>query len=777
MKIKLITRIISVVLVVSIIITGTVSTAFAAGVEYISEIKLVNAANFNKDEYTSKGWKVTEGEINTVGNDKKVLIYKTTKNRLNAITDIRLMNENGNYSDYEFKKALEKQTASVAQMVAEWEIIVNEFKANYKAKKTPAVYAKQLLDFYVEDDSCDIAANKFVTVGDILVKDTYDKATISKILLEGNSKMVALIEEALVIGCSEVMPGDEELEALSDRDDFTADMAPTWFFRAQSLTFDPSGFDSKKADIANMLLNVSVFIKDIMVDYENLEAKAEGKKMTVEEYLEAETKALEKEIEAGTNFDETTGTYDGQAELMKDSKANDMYNMLSMYTYNKKGTWITFAEFFSQDNLQTYDFLPFANALTDGQARLLYYMGLEDIITYTGRTEEEWKDIMEKRISETADMLKTAADNIGDTDTELASLTEAERDDAEVKADILVKANKMSVYAGVNRAMFNQKLAEQGLIVLTGDAQIKSAANNDQSWMQSHTKTDNVLAKAGHILLLIGGVAFAPIGSVILSKFKLDYWIKTWTVEKTAGYNGLLEEGEVIVMQRNVAYSSGKLFAMRTIGITLVVLSAALIAWSIYAIVQDWKAKPVTHRKIPVIIVNHVAKTRIGKDDIEINKFVTYEVVYNEKDEPANINDNSVEQWYSIYVTKDQNAGNPLLAGDIAIGDLSSTAVKNAAKAEEADKSFVSMKDFGCQGSANLSNFCGNTSAKPCYVYFKADTTAVNKNTASVFSTGYYAIVALVSALLGAGVTYFITGRKKKENNVSVDVNNNLQEA
>lgn len=775
MKIKLITRIISVVLVVSIIITGTISTAFAASAEYISEIKLVNAANFNKDEYTSKGWHVTDGEINAVGNDKKVLIYKTTKNRLNAITDVRLMNENGNYSDYDFKKALEKQTANVAQMVAEWEIIVNEFKANYKAGKIPAVYAKQLLDFYVEDDSCDIAANKFVTVGDVLVKDTYDKATISKILLEGNSKMVALIEEALVIGCSEVMPGEEELEALSDRDDFTPDMAPTWLFRVQSLTFDPSGFDSKRADIANMLLNVSVFIKETMTDYHNLEAKAEGKKMTVEEYLEAENKAVQKEIEEGINYDETTDTYDGQLELMKDSKAKDMYDMLSEYTYNKKGTWISFAEFFSQDNLQTYDFLPFANALTDGQARLLYYVGLEDIITYTGRTEEEWKDSMEKRIGDTADMLKAIADNIGDTDTELASLTEAERDDAEVKADILVKANKMSVYAGVNRAMFNQELAEQGLIVLTGDAQIKSAANNDQTWMQSHTKTDNVLAKAGHILVLATGVAFTPIGSVLLANVKRGWWIKKIKVEKGTAFNGLVPDGGQTVITRKVAYSSPK--AMRVVGITLIIASAALIAFSIYAMVQDWKTKPVTHRKIPVIIVNHVAKTRIGKEDIEINKFVTYEVVYNEKDEPANINDNSVEQWYSMYVTKDENAGNPLLAGDIAIGDLTSSAVKNAAKAEEADKSFVSMKDFGCQGSANLSNFCGSTTAKPCYVYFKADTTAVNKNTASAFSTGYYAIVALVSAFLGAGVTYFITGRKKKENNVSVEANNNLQDA
>lgn len=776
MKIKLITKIISVVLIVSIIITGTVSTAFAASAEYISEIKLVNAANFNKDEYTSKGWHVTDGEINTVGSDKKVLIYKTTKNRLNAITDIRLMNENGNYSDYDFKKALEKQAANVAQMVAEWEIIVNEFKANYKAGKIPAVYAKQLLDFYVEDDSCDIAANKFVTVGDILVKDTYDKEAISKILLEGNSKMVALIEEALVIGCSEVMPGEEELEALSDREDFTPSMAPTLFFRAQSLTFDPSGFDSKRADIANMLLSASVFIKETMVDYYNLEAKAEGKKMTVEEYLEAENKAVQKEIEEGTNYDETTDTYDGQLELMKDSKAKDMYDMLSVYTYNKKGTWISFAEFFSQDNLQTYDFLPFANALTDGQARLIYYVGLEDIITYAGRTEEEWKDNMEKRIGETADMLKAIADNIGDTDTELESLTEAERDDAEIKADILVKANKMSVYAGVNRAMFNQELAEQGLIVLTDDAQIKSAANNDQTWMQSHTKTDNVLAKAGHILVLATGVAFTPIGSVLLAKASRGWWVKTITTE-TTGYNGLLGGTETVVTRKVIGYTPNQMVAFRTVGITLIIASVALITLSIIAIVQDWKTKPVTHRKIPVIIVNHVAKTRIGKDDIEINKFVTYEVVYNEKDEPANINDNSVEQWYSIYVTKDENAGNPLLAGDIAIGDLTSAAVKKAAKAEEADKSFVSMKDFGCQGSANLSNFCGSTTAKPCYVYFKADTTAVNKNTASAFSTGYYAIVALVSALLGAGVTYFVTGRKKKENNVSVEANNNLQDA
>ena len=110
----MIKRIISLILVISTLFTFfAVNASAAIGEEFISEVALVYEDTVEKAKAAIAGtdWKLFEKDLNPKADymfdDGVYLIYKTSTNVEDAITDLRVMDMYGGYSNANYEKQLE----------------------------------------------------------------------------------------------------------------------------------------------------------------------------------------------------------------------------------------------------------------------------------------------------------------------------------------------------------------------------------------------------------------------------------------------------------------------------------------------------------------------------------------------------------------------------------------------------------------------------------------------------------------------------------------------
>ena len=180
--------------------------------KYISEIKLYisNGAviesaqkwcddqSENKDKDKENDWKVIEGDINEgaggmSGKNVGVFIcYRTTTDPDEAIRDMAVMNEKGNYSEGAYDRLLSEQKDMYMDMVKDMKEMLEEYKTNYEKKIPTAVKAHDFLNGYVEDDSKE-------PLGDLLLHVTDEK--LAELLLQMNGNVVLTIQQQLASAC------------------------------------------------------------------------------------------------------------------------------------------------------------------------------------------------------------------------------------------------------------------------------------------------------------------------------------------------------------------------------------------------------------------------------------------------------------------------------------------------------------------------------------------------------------------------------------------------
>ena len=141
-------------------------------------------------------WYVVEGDVNA-GADSKLkatrgvfLCYETTTDRKEAVTDIAVMNEKGNYSEAAYKRILEQQKQTYDDMVKDMKQMLNEYRANVRNDVTTALQARKMLNGYIDPDS-----NK--RLGDLLMEITDEK--LVPLLLQSNGRVVMLIQQQLAM--------------------------------------------------------------------------------------------------------------------------------------------------------------------------------------------------------------------------------------------------------------------------------------------------------------------------------------------------------------------------------------------------------------------------------------------------------------------------------------------------------------------------------------------------------------------------------------------------
>ncbi|MBP0973283.1 MAG: hypothetical protein J5851_05185, partial [Oscillospiraceae bacterium] len=122
--------------------------------------------------------------------------YKTTKDKDEAITDLTLLDsKNSHFESMTYEEYLDKHLSEYSDIAAEMMLLVNEFRANYKAGSEDAIAAYDTLNFLYTDNtkSTEDKSNLF---GEYLLKEA-DRTFFEKFMQRGNAQILSFIVNAL----------------------------------------------------------------------------------------------------------------------------------------------------------------------------------------------------------------------------------------------------------------------------------------------------------------------------------------------------------------------------------------------------------------------------------------------------------------------------------------------------------------------------------------------------------------------------------------------------
>ncbi len=393
----------------------------------------------------------------------------------------------------------------------------------------------------------------------------------------------------------------------------------------------------------------------------------------------------------------------------------------------------TYSDYFETTTDVDYALLyPFVDAMTEGQKAMAVSGQVHSVLVYN-------------------------AVEMNDEELE-AKLAEVEKD-----------YEPLSVYFGTDMNLL------EGAVAVTSDALREEAATGN-SWFACFTGN-----MAGDItissLFGVGGVALMGISAHFL---KQQYAIATTKLSNLENYTlwynnneiavrlNQLKAGEISQESYDEAISrfvseNNAINAKTAVSTSKVVLSSigvavgiAMIAFSIYSIVQIVDKYNPSYTKIPSNMVDSVS-TANG------NRFINYTVVnslYQDgnktSEKPGDTNGYSGKQWNAIYYTKSFEAGKCMTSTGYFIDSAD-----NFGK-------YTPVAGFGTKNCYDLNSFNDNENTENIFVAFgnsnnkKAAETSVPTVIGSMFAYGAMAISGVAGMGLGMCIMSLI--KRKKEN-------------
>ena len=200
-------KIIALLLTITTLISVIVTPAYAAtGEVFLSDVALIYEDSIEDAKAAIAGtdWQLFEQDLNADADymfDNGVyLIYKTSTNVEDAITDLRVMDMYGGYSSSNYDKQLEASRAQYTEMVKEIRKAADEFKVLYKAGDEMAKLAYRQMNYY-KDVKTTGGTETGKLMGDFFLNMPSDEKVV-QVLFEGNSIVVSNLLSLLAIGLS-----------------------------------------------------------------------------------------------------------------------------------------------------------------------------------------------------------------------------------------------------------------------------------------------------------------------------------------------------------------------------------------------------------------------------------------------------------------------------------------------------------------------------------------------------------------------------------------------
>lgn len=717
-------------------LSQTTSRAAAAGgdIRYIKELRLFISSEENAFEqakdWCSKqdgDWKVLEdedkgldlnsgsGKLSGLINTEVHLCYCTTTNPDEAVRDLAVMNEKGNYSEGAYERILKDQKDKYADMIKNMKTMLNEYRTNYKNNLPTAVAAHDYLNTYIEDDSGKL-------LGDLLLDITDEKLT--EVMLQANGKVVLFIEQQLAAAC------DTGKTTFLDR------MTKLGGYDALRQKFMTAyNGDANKAD------------KALKANYSESANKLYDCWSDVQKQIENVKTQMVKNGVLGMTADQyndwvTKNSSNDQIFLMK--QEFDILTALASYKYGS-GTLLDFfikpRSDFQGDKIK--ELYPLAASLSKGQLASID----ENVSMFYVITDALGAAVRnDYKTGESAKLLDSA------TAEEKKALEDSKKL-VEGSIEKLKDEKKTSVYEGVDREIF------KGGVAVTSTAESYSNSS-ETKWVDKFVDSGDykkysigITAAAVGSLILGGLFRFAENNAIITgmydmfndvyssskSEFKLlgsaskldkktyDYiktvrdWDEAWREYEYGQQNAVsaFNDLEGRVLEDSISYY---VFKYLKIGFTIltVLLSVADITLTAITLYNYYHRE---HLPIPHHMVD------LSYNENKESSYIVYKSVRDNKDKCGDLNGDNGKQWLALYATYDKDAGDPLVAPEEGVKNI----LVQYGSSTVQESGYLPLHMFGTPNVAQNLTFADgengysfNDNKKGTYLFFRRDAAAAS---------------------------------------------------
>ena len=779
MKISWKARIMSAVLTCAMLLTSPVGAVKAAAEDtgkYISEVFIAYGKTEDeaKQWLTSHGWEPVEGDFNAGKSSNPVAAVmgvKRTSDPNDAVTDMAVMNmgtkENMGYSFDDYQKLLTKKKADIDEFVDCFMPVIQEYRENYNGKgsaagKARAQLAHEMLNklYDGEIDGKYAVHDTGMPLGDLFLNTTrreygeakYDKLSkneqvkygdLQQIILESSGPAILAVEQSLALATDS--GEDSWLERL-------ADMSYLSMKNLAELYADGNASLGDSAAKSLLMSKYGDAAKNLASDYETIQQELNWLALYCDEHdlWQHDGESVEM-LSARKNawFDALKAMDEAKYldEYEKFTEDSLLYMQLASVAY--EGDWgESLLDFFRPEDGKNYgedsaNFLPFAAALSEGQRAGVQFLTLQSLLSI-GVNDEGG--------------IKEAASLIG---------------------TVLNEKEQLSVYSGINRAIFRYGVA------LTSKAMMdKSRALSpyEQFWdMWGMSDIIAYSAFAVGTVTLVTGVVLSKLSATavrieMLPPIEYDEIIIGNAFGPSTG--GIKQPTTYI--DAGTRYNRTMLGAGRWmigIGAAIMLASAAMKGY------QLWTYFNRTFIPIPSYIVDEADIVTYETDkngnevkNINFDQFLYYEVVKcNRQDiginskaqdgvaqyaewgcgDAADLNCDVGKQWLALYTVKSRAKGNPILADSLKL-QTGSDSIPAGCTAPLHFFTYTYAADLGDEAYAFNNDMNG--------VYFFWDTDTNAFKTASTFTGGQLALAGIGGLAAGIlGTTFVMMATKKRK--------------
>ncbi len=709
---------------------------------YIKEFKLYIDENKDpaavKDWFEKNGYTMIEGNLNedASGALKKevgvYLGYSTTTDKKEAVRDLAVMNERGNYSQSEYKRILEDQKKMYDDMVSDLKSMLEEYRTNVNNGVPTAIQSRDFLNGYKEDDSDQLLGDLLMTISD---------EDLGKLLMQANGQIVLMIEDRLAYACE------------SGKSNWLDRMVKLGSYKnLEKKALKASGNDITKANKAldKKYKEAAIVLADNWGD------------------MEQHFRNLREKL---ASWDIGEKSADEINQFFADNKENsevaafvdefNTINMLANYTY-EDGTLMEFfdqpASAFKGDGIRKL--YPLAASLNQGQISATDQMVSIFALVLDAINAGNFNDYQS---GATKDILE----ELTEEDSKAVEETQKKVEDA---IDTWNKQPVTSVYEGVDREVFKDGVA------VTSTAQ-KFSNDDGVTWVDAFV--DRGYFTKAAIGLAAGSAIFATLAILTASKVKfLEKVVIHNLYDRYGGGSGIvfrmpkskevskaLENGierfeedtsEILInreqhrvimvddvrvdfsipfdeqsaqIKQSIIEKAGEVQGRDAASYRLFHrLKTAFTVASILLAVADIVMTSVTlykyynrdHLPIPSYMVD------LSYDSERQTSFISYKSVTDQNNGYGDVNGGGGKQWLALYQTCDESAGDPILAPEN--GEQYKLVVQYGTADEPETGGYSPLHLFGTPNTAQNLTFADgesgwsyNDGKNGTYVFFRRD--------------------------------------------------------
>lgn len=318
--------------------------------EYLADIRIVYAETYDEakqmvTECGLKNYQVLNENLNEgTGKTGVWLVYATTTDIEDAITDITTMQMDGGYSEGNYQEMLKKSYEEYVKMGNTYVEAIDYFIEAYDEGDFFAESAYRQLNFYTVETLGKTQQKKHSFEGELLGDVFYngiDVSDLATLFMQGNSYALKNIRSLLAMGVSYNEDGKTYMEKVAEA--------------AEEMNDDPKAFNDE--DFEDLLPNIASLLVYMQPTFEELESVEDEFNWEDQEFTKEEIDYSEAYL---------------MATLMRDTEYLDGKTLYEFCV-----------EYEADDDSDDPNLYPLAAALNPGQAAMTKVLHYYDVIRYS----------------------------------------------------------------------------------------------------------------------------------------------------------------------------------------------------------------------------------------------------------------------------------------------------------------------------------------------------------------------------------------------------------